>query len=271
MTIANFYRLYIVSHYIWTLISAADPVLKWSNSYAGTNYPMMPTQVNLSANKTHLYVSGYHAGPIFGKKCQLSPVAICCYLIKFDVSNGKIIWVNFWGNGNNREWAGGQIVDPVSDIPTVGGYTNDNLDGQLNNDQNLLSNDLYLLKFDKKTGNRTTKLFGTPGDDVSHDLKVDSERFIYYCGWTTGRFANQLNAGGFDNFLLKLDHNYTLIWARQWGTPTDDFAFYLELSNNNKNIWVAGIWNSGFHPHPFDIWRPVLKGLGRQTSGKSSI
>jgi hypothetical protein len=261
---------YILSFVTLTGIAQAVnyPALLWSNAFAGANYPMMPTQVNLSTNKTFVYVSGYHAGPLFGMNCPILPV-LCCYLIKFNAATGKFLWLNYWGNGNYGEWAGGQTVDPTTDIPSVGGYTNDNLDGQFNLQQNLLSNDLYLIGFDKESGNRSALLFGTPGDDVSNDMRVDKWSYIYYCGWTTGNFLGQQNLGGFDNFLLKFDGNYKFIWARQWGTPTDDFALYLELSNDHQHIWVAGVWNSGFHAHPYDLWRPVLPGVGTKTSGKT--
>jgi len=69
---------------------------------------------------------------------------------------------------------------------------------------------------------------GGTNSEYGSSIVVDSSGNIYITGdfWGTADFdpspaiVDLISAGGADIFVLKLDHNGNLIWAKRWGDTT---------------------------------------------------
>ncbi len=91
---------------------------------------------------------------------------------------------------------------------------------------------------------------------ITNGISIDSIGGIYVAGSTEGFVADNDNpqidnAGGFDTFLIRYidqGQNLTRDWARQIGTPQDDFGNAVTAStdlSNNPAIFVAGSSDGG--------------------------
>lgn len=80
--------------------------------------------------------------------------------------------------------------------------------------------------------------FGTVGDDYPNAMAIDSSGSLRVAGFTNGAFAGSSLVGGFDAFLVRLDANAALQWARQWGATGDDYVYGLTVDAAG-NAYVA--------------------------------
>jgi hypothetical protein len=60
---------------------------------------------------------------------------------------------------------------------------------------------------------------------------------VYFAGWTSGTFSDELPTGGFDAVIGKLVDG-RLQWFKQFGSATDDQATALSIAG--KGLYVAG-------------------------------
>lgn len=63
--------------------------------------------------------------------------------------------------------------------------------------------------------------FGTPDSDIAGGVAADASG-VYVAGSTVGVFPGQSAAGGIDVYLRKYSFDGSVVWTRQFGTPTDD-------------------------------------------------
>jgi len=69
-----------------------------------------------------------------------------------------------------------------------------------------------------------TKQHGTGGDDYATGVAMDVYGNIFVTGYTDGTLDGNVSAGGQDAFLVKYDSSGVMLWARQFGTTSGDFA-----------------------------------------------
>src|SRR5713101_2110893 len=67
--------------------------------------------------------------------------------------------------------------------------------------------------------------FGTSANDYAFAVVVSADGAEYVCGYTMGTLPDQTSAGANDAFVRKYDPFGNVIWTRQFGTPSDDFAY----------------------------------------------
>jgi hypothetical protein len=142
-------------------------------------------------------------------------------------SNGNLVWT--------REIIGAdELLDVVADslgAITVAGYTQGNLAGRVG------GFDAYLRQYDAEGNVRWTRQFGTSKEDTGGAVAADSLGNVYFAGGTQGSMQGQ-NAGGFDAFVTKFDHNGTRLWTRQTGTELTDS--YTDIAvDDSDNIYLA--------------------------------
>ncbi|WP_088857970.1 PEGA domain-containing protein [Thermococcus profundus] len=94
------------------------------------------------------------------------------------------------------------------------------------------------------------KSYGGAGTDVINDVKIWSDGSIIAVGYT-----NSTGAGGYDAFVMKLNPDGSLAWAKTYGGSKNDSASAVAIANNG-DIIVAG-WTESFGAGGKDVW--VLK------------
>ena len=120
-------------------------------------------------------------------------------MVKYD-SNNKKIWTKQIGTPK-EEKANGIIIDSSNNI-YISGYTK----GKFDNDTYSSRPDIFLSKFNTGGTNQWIKSFGTPFDDFSNGIAVDSSGNIYISGYTKGDFDNDSITANPDIILLKYKH-----------------------------------------------------------------
>ncbi|HYQ01540.1 MAG TPA: SBBP repeat-containing protein [Polyangiaceae bacterium] len=81
-------------------------------------------------------------------------------------------------------------------------------------------------------------VFGTTSADGGLAVAVDVNGNIYVAGSTSGALVGT-NAGAADAFVRKLDVNGAVVWTRQFGTSSDDWATSIAVDSGG-NVYVAG-------------------------------
>ena len=112
------------------------------------------------------------------------------------------------------------------------GYTKGNLFGPTP----VLEN-AFIAKYDP-TGNRLWAHQFGPGNEDGRAVTTDATGSVYVAGQTHGDFG-QANAGHYDNFVIKYDTNGSVVWTKQWGSPTWDVINALAIDPSG-NVLVSG-------------------------------
>lgn len=162
------------------------------------------------------------------------------FLTKYN-SNGDFIWTKQLSNKNGDE---GNYID-IDDDGNI--YISGFAHGSKNNNY-----DIYLIKLDKNGEFLWTKQWGTPLNDISYDVKVTKNGFIYITGVTSGNMDGRNGCFGNckvypnateDMFLIKLNSNGEKEWIRQFGSTSYDAGKSL-IIDSEENIFVSGHTNN---------------------------
>lgn len=142
--------------------------------------------------------------------------------------DGYRIWEEQWGSVNSAYIS----LDKENNI-FIAGHTFAHLDGE-----NAGVGDIYLSKWNSDYSKSWTKQWGTEKNEICKDIKIDANGSIFIVGYTGGSLYND-NAGGYDNFLTKLNSIGEKEWTKQWGTGYSDYGRSVSIDNVG-NIYVAG-------------------------------
>jgi hypothetical protein len=115
----------------------------------------------------------------------------------------------------------------------VTGYTQGTFLGQ----NNIGIQDAFISSFNSKGQELWKKQFGTSPDTYSKSIAA-TQSGIYVVGYTNGTFPGQSNSGLIDAFITKFDSNGNIIWTKQFGSDTNDYAY--AVSVNSTGIYVSG-------------------------------
>lgn len=85
---------------------------------------------------------------------------------------------------------------------------------------------------------RSTKQWGSGGDDGGHSVAVDNSGNIFVTGQTDGAIDGNVNAGSTDMFLTKFDGD-EIAWTKQIGTSEIDVGKSVTVDSSG-NIFVTG-------------------------------
>lgn len=142
-------------------------------------------------------------------------------------------WVKLLGTENN-ELGQGITADSADNI-YVTGYTDGNLDGQINEG----SYDIFLAKYDESGTKQWVKLLGTAGLENAFDIAIDSTNNVYMTGYTAGNLDGENNEGGNDIFLAKYNESGAKQWVKLLGTASEESGYDVAVDSTN-NIYVTG-------------------------------
>ncbi|MFI5203453.1 MAG: SBBP repeat-containing protein, partial [Flavobacteriales bacterium] len=119
--------------------------------------------------------------------------------------------------------------------------------------------DMVILKTDSSGNFIWAKQFGGPSLDEVRDIKIDTAGNLYVTGifFQTVDFdpgpgtINLTSAGGADGFILKLNSNGDLIFAKQLSGAQEQHPYHIELGSNQTLFITGNFWNvTDFDPGP---------------------
>jgi len=170
------------------------------------------------------------------------------FIQKLD-ANGNLLWVKRIG-GSNEDGASSIITDANGNVYTTG-YFQSTVDFDPGvGTTNLMSaglTDIFIQKLDANGNLLWAKQMGGTGADFGESITPDSNGNVY----TTGVFSstvdfdpgvgttNLMSAGLTDIFIQKLDANGNLLWVKQMGGNSYDFAFSI-TTHANGNVYTTG-------------------------------
>jgi large repetitive protein len=117
--------------------------------------------------------------------------------------------------------------------------------------------DVWVSKYDSNGNQQWLKSFGgvSEVDDAAHGIALDSQGNIYVTGHTESNLGGT-NLGGNDAWVAKLNQNGDVLWTKQIGTPANDYAFAIAVSNE-QDIYLAGKTAGnlgGTNTGKYDVW-----------------
>jgi hypothetical protein len=182
--------------------------------------------LGISVDSTGIYVAGYTDGILPG---QSSAGDSDAFVRKYDAS-GNEVWTRQFGTAS-YDFAYGISVDSTGIY--VAGHTYGTFPGQ----SSASGIDAFVRRYDADGNEVWTRQFGTDSDDYANSISVDSTG-IYVAGSTQGTLPGQSSDGGTDAFVRKYDADGNVVWTRQFGTASYDYA--LVISVDSTGIYVGG-------------------------------
>ncbi|MBC8428068.1 MAG: SBBP repeat-containing protein [Candidatus Pelagibacter sp.] len=142
----------------------------------------------------NLYITGYTEGILDGGTTSGERDLL---ITKYD-SSGNNSWAKQVGNTRSE---GRSIAVDSSGNSYVVGYTYGDFDGNTN----IGGADIVIVKYNSSGTKQWSYQYGTSSDDFGEGIVVDSAGNLYVTGYTSGNFYGNVNAGGSDFFLMKLN------------------------------------------------------------------
>lgn len=247
-----------------SLNAIAQPSYSWSHTWGGpSNDKCESITVDAAGN---IYKTGHFSGtadfdPSSGTYYLTSSGNNDIFITKLNTA-GNLIWAKSIGNYANE--VGTHIaLDPFGNIYVTGAFSSVAVDFDPGvGTFNLLSNgneDVFLLKLNA-AGNFVWAIgMGGGGNDVSKSIGFDNAGNAYLCGWFWGSAdfdPGVLNfyltaVGSYDYFVVKVDGQGALMWAKGFGSANDEIALS-SVVDAAGNVYTTGWFQSGidFDPGP---------------------
>lgn len=96
-----------------------------------------------------------------------------------------------------------------------------------------------VIKYDTYGMKQWIRLVGSTDSEIGNDVTTDEAGNVYLAGYALGDLDGNINAGGWDLFVVKYDTNGTRLWTQCMGTPADDLAMGVAVDQSG-NVFVAG-------------------------------
>ena len=203
----------------------------------------------------NVYVTGFFAAvadldPGTGTLFVTSAGATDIFVVKLD-SNGILVWARTAGSTNADEGAG-LALDTAGNVHVTGAFTGtvdfDPGTGTSNlSSGGAASTDAFLWKLDTNGNLVWARRAGGTGIDKGNAVTVDSSGNVLSTGHFQGTAdfdpgsgtLNLISAGVMDVFVVKLDANGNLTWAKAFGGVAIDNGLDLALDGAG-NVYLAG-------------------------------
>ena len=147
----------------------------------------------------NIYVTGHTEGSFDG---NTNSGGSDIFLVKYDTSGVKQWSVQTGSSGN--EYGKGISVDSSGNI-YVTGHASANLDGNTNSG----GSDSFVMKFDSSGIKEWTVQTGSSYNDYATSMAINSDGYLFITGATDGGLDGNLNLGGTDIFLFKMNSSGT--------------------------------------------------------------
>ena len=221
---------------------------------------------DMSIDNQHLYITGYYRGQAdFDPSANVSNLNSVngsedAFMAKYELSTGDLVWAKSIGDDNGSDTGRAIVADNEGNVYATGEYRGA-VDFDFSPSETFIMNSIgassvYLLKVDTNGDFLWVKNFGAVNgsngsSERPNDLAVNSMNSVCLSGYFLHQMDcdpdpnNEFNlifSGGRDVFLLQLDSNGNFTWARNFGGPSDEFTYKIEIDMDN-NIIMAGTFN----------------------------
>ena len=197
------------------------------------------------------------------------------------------VWVVKLNADGTMQWEktfGGADADIATSVQqtTDGGYiiaaqTYSSNTGDVG--ENHGQSDYWIIKINGTGTMEWQKLYGGSDFDVPNDLKITSDDGYIIAGnsySSDGDVTDHHNPGAnestSDFWVIKINNNGTLVWAKSYGSDDMDFAFSI-VSDGNNNFVVVGKASAGSdvtgNHGGYDLWTIKIDNSGSLLWGKS--
>ena len=81
--------------------------------------------------------------------------------------------------------------------------------------------------------------WGSSQIDRSNNIIIDANGNSYVTGYTRGGFNGMVSSGGADALIIKFDPNGEILWQKQFGGSSDDWANSVVVTNSGE-LFISG-------------------------------
>ncbi len=208
-------------------------------------------------NNDNIYVTGFTKGSL---EESVNARGKDIFLTKFN-SSGVKEWTKQWGSVFDDE--GFSVAIDNNNNLYITGYTSHDLDGN----NSLGWQDIFLTKFNNSGVKEWTKQWGTNSEEGGFSVAIDSNNDIYITGITNSALDGNASLGNNDIFLIKANHLGEKLWTKQWGTNHEDYGYSLAIKNNSIYItgYTDGILNENENRGKNDIFLTKFETNGNKS------
>lgn len=229
----------------------SNGALIWAKSYGGASTDRA-LGVALDGSGNVFTTGFFHGTADFDPgpdTASLSAVANSdIYVLKLD-ADGNYLWAkSIGGTGYDSGFA--LAVDANGAVYTTG-YFNNSVDFNPGAGNFTLSSkgyhDAFILKLDSDGNFVWAYHMGSSSYDIGYDIKIDAAGQVYASGYFNNTIdfdpgAGELNLTSFGNidiYVVKLDPDGSLVWAKQLGGSAEDFVYAMDLDAVG-NVYTTG-------------------------------
>jgi len=246
LTNSGSYDIYLVKY------NAAGSI-QWAKR-TGSNNAEISTSIFVNNNNEILLTGNFYSNSI-----TFGPVTLTnsntngsgdIFLAKYD-SNGNVLWAKKAG-GSGEDRSNGVAADANGNIFITGSFNSQIFNFGPSTVSNIASDssDVFIAKYDSN-GNEVWALNAGGNNHVyASSLAVDGNSNIVVCGYFKSQdlsFGNSiitnLNSDSSDVFVVKLDNNANVLWAKNGGGNRNDMANSL-VTDKENNVYVTGSFSS---------------------------
>jgi hypothetical protein len=151
------------------------------------------------------------------------------FLRKYD-PQGNVLWTRQFGTD-----ALDRLITVTADQTSVyiAGHTSGTFSGQTSQG----GRDAYIRKYDSDGNFLWDRQFGTSGIDDCQGVAIYGSD-IYVGGGTSGALSGQTSQGGQDAYIRKYDSSGNVIWTRQFGSSSHEYA--QGITADNGGVYLGG-------------------------------
>lgn len=217
----------------------SDGNLLWGNSYGGTSGEEMSGLSISSADD--VVTSGFYRSTVdFGSGNETSAGDSDGFIASYN-SSGTPQFSSSYGlsqkdylwdvahDSSNNIYASGEMIGSVD----LGGGALSPIGGR----------DIFLGKYDSSGNHIWSMNFGDTGEEYTRNIAVNGSGEVVVAGQSRGNFnvdgINNLNQGGDDIILVKVDSSGSIAWAKAFGTSASDVSQDVIFDEEGNVILLA--------------------------------
>jgi hypothetical protein len=204
----------------------------WTRQFGG-GPDTIDVASGIAADGSGVYVTGYTLGTLPGQASAREA------FVRRYTSNGDFEWTHQFGSSANDVGFG--VAADASGV-YVTGFT-----GGIEGPTSSGRVDAFVRRYNRNGGIEWTRQFGSSSIDAASSVAADATG-VYVAGYTLGTLPGQTSAGGYDAFVRKYDTQGVVVWTRQFGGSSTDFAQAVAVAASGK-VYVGGYTDGAMPGH----------------------